>query len=61
MPPGIDLKFDRNNEEHGCALMFDAGRYDPVAMRAIVDRLARLFNDVSHHPERPLREIFSMS
>jgi hypothetical protein len=61
MPPGIDLKFDRNNEEHGCTLMFDAGRYDPVAMRAIVDRLARLFRNASRHPERPLREIFSMS
>jgi hypothetical protein len=61
MPSGVDLRFDSNNEKQGCSLTFDAGRYDPAAMRATVDRLARLFGAVSQRPDLTLRELRLMS
>jgi len=40
---------------------FDAYRYDPAGVRALIDRYQRLLDAVWRHPDMTLRELLAMS
>jgi hypothetical protein len=56
MPIGFDVKFDMANEQRHCQVLFDAGLYDPRAVRSFVGRFQRLLDSVSRHPDVAIAE-----
>jgi acyl carrier protein len=57
MPSGFEMKFDRHGgNDDELRLRFDAHRYDPKAVRALLGRLVRLLDVVSRDPDIPISE-----
>lgn len=57
MPPGFALRFGRKDED-AVRFYFDAGRFDPDAVRAFLHRYQRLLALALAHPDRPLRALW---
>ena len=51
MPGGFEMKFNRHGNDDELEVRFDAHRYDPEAVRALVGRLVRLLDLVSREPD----------
>jgi acyl carrier protein len=56
MPWGFTLAHDANDEERRCRAIFDATIYDPVGVRAFVERYRQLLDAVSRQPVRAFEE-----
>jgi amino acid adenylation domain-containing protein len=57
MPGGFEMKFNRHGgNDDELELRFDAHRYDPEAVRALVGRLVRLLDVVSQEPDLAMAE-----
>jgi amino acid adenylation domain-containing protein len=57
MPWGFSINFSENDEENDCHMNFDAGIYDPAAVRTFIDRFRRFLDAVSRHPDRTPSEL----
>ena len=61
MPWGFSMNPDEHAEQHNCRVAFDANIYDPVGVRAFVERYKQLLDAVSRQPDRSLAELLAMS
>jgi amino acid adenylation domain-containing protein len=61
MPWGLTMMFDEHREDGRCQALFDAGIYQPAGMHRMVDRLRRLLDAVSRHPDSSVDALLAMS
>lgn len=61
MPWGFDLHFYQGAAGDECRVVFDAGIYDPAGVRTFVERLFRLLDEASRHPDSPLSTLLEAS
>jgi amino acid adenylation domain-containing protein len=61
MPWGLTMMFDEHREDGRCQALFDAGTYQPAGMNRMVDRLRRLLDAVSRHPDSSVDVLLAMS
>ena len=61
MPWGLTMLFDEHREDGRCQALFDAGLYQPAGMHRMVDRLRRLLDAVSRHPDSSIDALLAMS
>jgi amino acid adenylation domain-containing protein len=61
MPWGFSVSLNEHDEEHACRVDFDANQYDPAKVRLFIERLKRLYDAVSRHPELPVADLLTMS
>jgi len=57
MPWGCTFELREQDGEYRCVMDFDAELYDPSLVQIFMDRLHKLLNAVSHHPELTVGEL----
>jgi non-ribosomal peptide synthetase component F len=60
MPWGITISFDERNDIQECRAFFDAGIYDPPAVRRFIGRLHELLEAISRRPDLSLSELLAL-
>ncbi len=60
-PWGFTMRFNDQDEAHGCQALFDPRIYDPAGVRVFVERYKGLLDAASRHPEKMLEDLLVMS
>ena len=61
MPWGISITHYEHDEERSCRAAFDAGLYDPAAVRTFIKRYTRLLDLVSRRPDLAINTLLAKS
>jgi amino acid adenylation domain-containing protein len=56
MPWGFSITLDERSDHAGFSVAFDAAMYDPSGVRAFINRLSHLLDDISRNPELRIDE-----
>jgi hypothetical protein len=55
----LDTRLDLGNEAENCAVLFDAGKYDPNRVLGFVERFKALLDIVSRVPDTRIGDAFA--